>query len=509
MFLKDDNEGTLGMVLAKDDTKASESKTAPEEDGRWSELLRPDYLATTAALCLGVALFAFNEFFVATALPTAVEEIGGATILSWAVTLYLVFAILGGAVAANLKARFGARTTLIAAAIVFVVGTIIATAAGSMPQVLAGRVFQGFGEGIIAAICYALIPELFPARLVPKVFGAEAIVWATAAFGGPLVSGFLTEHWSWRAAFAVNIPATAIFVALVLAIVPARKAATTVKPRPIPLMRLTVVGTGILLISVSNTAGSIPLMTAALATALTILWAAVATDRRAEHSILPAGAFALTKPLGTGLWVVLLMPLAQASGSIYLIYGLQHVWSFSPTAAGFAGALMAISWSLTAILVASLRSHDLRVKLIPTGPALLSLGLAGLMIAFAIDDFRLVFPSQIAVGAGFGISWGTLSQLMMDVSSRGERDKTSAFLPTLQSAGYAIGAAICGLTANLRGFDENADIATMHGALFTVFVVACLISTASLYLGLRTVRLAARRSRHDRAKIAAQAFAGD
>ncbi|NUS68887.1 MAG: MFS transporter [Ensifer adhaerens] len=497
------------MVLARDESKAGEGNTALQEDGRWSELMRPDYLATTAALCLGVALFAFNEFFVATALPTAVEEIGGATLLSWAVTLYLVFAILGGAVAATLKSRFGARGTLITAALIFVVGTLIATAAASMPQVLAGRVFQGFGEGIIAAVCYALIPELFPPRLVPKVFGAEAIVWATAAFGGPLVSGFLTEHWSWRLAFAVNVPATVIFVALVLLIVPARKAPSTDTPRPIPLLRLTVVGSGILLISVSNTASSVPLMAAALATALTILWAAVATDRRAEFSILPAGAFQLTKPLGTGLWVVLLMPLAQASGSVYLIYGLQHVWNFSPTAAGFSAALMAISWSVTAIAVASLHSHALRVKLIPAGPALLSLGLAGLMIAFAIDDYRLVFPSQIAVGAGFGMSWGTLSQLMMDVSLRGERDKTSAFLPTLQSAGYAIGAAICGLTANLRGFDEKANAATMHAALFTVFVVAFLISTASLYLGVRTVRLAASHARRDRGRTAAEALAAD
>ncbi|OCP01094.1 MFS transporter [Ensifer sp. LC13] len=467
-------------------------ETQPQEDGRWSELLRPDYLVATVTLCLGVALFAFNEFFVSTALPTAVEEFGGATLLSWAVTLYLVFAILGGAVAANLKARFGARGTLIAAAAVFVAGTFIATTANSMPQVLAGRVFQGFGEGIIAAVCYALIPELFPPRLVPKIFGAEAIVWATAAFGGPLISGFLTEHWSWRAAFGVNIPAAALFVGLVLAIVPAQTASSE-KSRPIPLMRLVIVGAGILLISVSNTASSVPLMVAALATALTILWAAVETDRRAEHSILPIGAFAVTKPLGTGLWVVLMMPLAQASGSVYLIYGLQHVWNFSPTAAGFSAALMAISWSATAILVASMRSHNLRVKLVPAGPALLSLGLAGLTFAIAADEFRLVFPSQIVVGAGFGISWGTLSQLMMDVSPRGERDKTSALLPTLQSAGYAIGAAICGLTANLRGFDEKASVATIHGALLAVFVVACLISTASVFFGVRTVRLAEKR----------------
>ncbi len=53
------------------------------EEGSWSELLRPRHLAATVTLCLGVALFAFNEFFVSTALPTAVAEFGGAALLSW------------------------------------------------------------------------------------------------------------------------------------------------------------------------------------------------------------------------------------------------------------------------------------------------------------------------------------------------------------------------------------------------------------------------------------------
>ena len=45
----------------------------------------------------------------------------------------------------------------------------------------------------IAAICFALIPELFPSRLVPKVFGLQAMIWAIAAFGGTAAAGLLTE----------------------------------------------------------------------------------------------------------------------------------------------------------------------------------------------------------------------------------------------------------------------------------------------------------------------------
>ncbi|NVD38563.1 MFS transporter [Ensifer sp. HO-A22] len=488
------------MSMTKDGRITEKSAPPQEEEGRWGELLQPNHLAATVTLCLGVALFAFNEFFISTALPTAVEEFGGAALLSWAFTLYLVFAIIGGALAANLKARFGARNTLIAAALVFVTGTVVATLATSMPQVLVGRLFQGLGEGVIAAICYALIPELFPPRLVPKVFGAEAIVWASAAFSGPLISGFLTEHWSWRAAFFVNIPAAAIFIALVVAIVP-RQSASVRSSQSIPLLRLMAFGLGILLISVSNMLQNGFAMAALLVVAIAILINTVHLDRRSEHSILPLGAFAIGRPLGTGLWIILLMPLAQASGSVYLVYGLQHLWDFSPTAAGFSSALMAMSWSLTAILVASLRSHEARVRLISAGPLLLCLGLIGLTVAIATGEPRLVFAGQIAIGAGFGVCWGTLSQLLMDVSPAAERDKTSALLPTLQSAGYAIGAAVFGLTANLRGFDEGARVAVMRDALLAVFVIACVISIGSLLFGIRTVRLArSRRSTRSKAR---------
>ncbi|ACP25339.1 MFS permease [Sinorhizobium fredii NGR234] len=482
------------MSVVEENPRTSSVTMQRDGEGRWSELLTRDHLAATVTLCLGVALFAFNEFFISTALPTAVEEFGGAALLSWAFTLYLVFAIIGGALAANQKARFGARNTLVAAALVFATGTVIATLATGMPQVLAGRLLQGLGEGIIAGVCYALIPELFPPRLVPKVFGAEAIVWASAAFAGPLISGLLTEYWSWRAAFFVNIPAVAVFLALVVTIVRQpkdRKGAAGA----IPLLRVLAFGVGILLISISNTAGNGYVTAAFLMMAIAVFMTAVQSDRRSPNSILPFGAFSMRTALGTGLWVVLLMPLAQASGSVYLVYSMQQSWDFGPTAAGFSSALMAMSWSATAIFVASLPSHAVRIRLMWAGPLILCLGLIGLTLAVGSGEYGLVFVGQVAIGAGFGISWGTLSQFLMDVSTREERDKTSALLPTLQSAGYAIGAALFGVTANTFGLDEDVSEQVLSLSLTIVFALACVIAAASLFFAIRTLRLTRRAPR--------------
>ena len=483
----------LGDELAGDISGVFEGGAASaggaELAGGWGELMRPRYLVSTITLCLGVALFAFNEFFISTALPTAVEELGGASLLSWAFTLYLVFAIIGGLVSANLKQRFGARNTLLAAAAIFVAGTVLATSATAMTEVLAGRLLQGAGEGVVAALCYALIPELFPSRLVPKVFGAEAIVWAMAAFSGPLVAGGLTEHFSWRAAFFVSIPAAAIFIILVLAIVPRGVSGGTLAPA-IPFARLMAAGAGILMISLSGIAGGIPPMSALLAGAAVVLVTVVYLDRRAPNPVLPRAAFTANKALGTGLWVILLMPLSQAAGSVFLVYSLQHLWHLGPTAAGALSAVMAISWSLSAIGVASLRSLALRNRIMLAGPVLLTIGLAFVVIAIGTDMIWFILPGQAMIGAGFGISWGTLSQLMMDVSTDGERDRTSAMLPTLQSAGYAIGAAVFGLAANVMGFGATAPAETMRHAMLVVFGSGCVVAVLAVVLAMRTAGLA-------------------
>jgi MFS family permease len=483
----------LGDELAGDISGVFEGGAASaggaELAGGWGELMRPRYLVSTITLCLGVALFAFNEFFISTALPTAVEELGGASLLSWAFTLYLVFAIIGGLVSANLKQRFGARNTLLAAAAIFVAGTVLATSATAMTEVLAGRLLQGAGEGVVAALCYALIPELFPSRLVPKVFGAEAIVWAMAAFSGPLVAGGLTEHFSWRAAFFVSIPAAAIFIILVLAIVPRGVSGGTQAPA-IPFARLMAAGAGILMISLSGIAGGILPMSALLAGAAVVLVTVVYLDRRAPNPVLPRAAFTANKALGTGLWVILLMPLSQAAGSVFLVYSLQHLWHLGPTAAGALSAVMAISWSLSAIGVASLRSLALRNRIMLAGPVLLTIGLAFVVIAIGTDMIWFILPGQAMIGAGFGISWGTLSQLMMDVSTDGERDRTSAMLPTLQSAGYAIGAAVFGLAANVMGFGAAAPAETMRHAMLVVFGSGCVVAVLAVVLAMRTAGLA-------------------
>jgi MFS family permease len=96
-------------------------------------------------------------------------------------------------------------------------------------------------------------------------------------------------------------------------------------------------------------------------------------------------------------------------------------------------------------------------------------GLAGVAFAIANPSLPLLILSLVAIGAAFGMGWSVLNQTLMMVSPADERDKTSALLPTLQSAGYALGAAFAGLVANTAGFSQTASQAVVRHAVAASF----------------------------------------
>lgn len=456
----------------------------------WAAIVSRRYLGATVTLCLGVALLAFNGFLVSTAMPTAVVELDGVELLSWATTVFLVFAIMGGAGAALLKARLGARTALIAAASVFLVGSLLAAIAGSMPELLFGRALQGLGEGIVAAICYALIPELFPSVLVPKVFGAESVVWALAAFGGPVLSGVLTETLSWRAAFAVNLPLGAIFMALVLFIVPVGQRDSA--PGRLPIVRLLLIGGAIMAVSLGGVLNSAWLAGACLVFAAITLVAVIRRDEAAATPLFPTQAFRLSDTVGTGLWVILLMPLAQAGSAVFLVYGLQNIFGYGATLAGLVGALMSVAWSTIAIGVAGVPAR-IRPRLIRLGPVLLVAGLVLLALAIGLSNMALVLVSQVLIGAAYGTSWAYTSQTIMEAARPGERDRASALLPTIQSAGYGIGAALAGLIANGVGIGAATTPTALSAVLVVTFGLCAALSVPAIFAAITMTRRSAQR----------------
>src|SRR5690349_642578 len=213
------------------------SESAAQTRITWRDLLLGPKKAAVWTICLGVALHAFNWFVINTITPSAVLELGGAQLLSWVTAFYLVFSIVGSSGAAFLKARLGLRTVLIGSSLIAIAGSLIIATAPTMEVLLAGRIVQGFAEGIVMALCYVIAADAVGQEAMPPLFGLLAVVWALATIGGPILGGALAHLWSWRVAAASLAPLAVVFLVLALIVLPARSQYSD-RGKGWPLLRL-------------------------------------------------------------------------------------------------------------------------------------------------------------------------------------------------------------------------------------------------------------------------------
>ena len=103
------------------------SPEAPPEAPKigWASLLKPEWLPLLAVLLGGVLLHSMNVMMLATVLPSVVEEVGGAALMSWPTTAFLASSIVAATCTGHLTSQFGARSAFAVGAVVFGAGALV------------------------------------------------------------------------------------------------------------------------------------------------------------------------------------------------------------------------------------------------------------------------------------------------------------------------------------------------------------------------------------------------
>src|SRR6185437_8979713 len=96
---------------------------------------------------LGIFLGAVDQTIVATALPAIADELNGIEHISWTVSAYLLTATASTPIYGKLSDLYGRRALFTAAIVIFLVGSVLCGAAGSMGMLIAARALQGLGGG--------------------------------------------------------------------------------------------------------------------------------------------------------------------------------------------------------------------------------------------------------------------------------------------------------------------------------------------------------------------------
>src|SRR3954468_4099704 len=164
----------------------------------------------------GLALTILNV-----ALPTLATDLDASTgELQWFADAYNLVLAATLIPAGLLGDRFGRKRMMLVALALFGAASLACALAGTSGELIAARAVLGFGAAFLMPLAMSVLPGLFTPEERPRAITA----WVTAnALGiplGPLIGGWLLDHYAWGAVFLINLPVVAVGLVAIAFLVP-------------------------------------------------------------------------------------------------------------------------------------------------------------------------------------------------------------------------------------------------------------------------------------------------
>ncbi len=169
-------------------------------------LARGSRAFVVAAIMASMFMIAIETTIVSTAMPLIVAELGGMDIYAWVFAVFLLAQTATTVVFGKLADVYGRKPVMLSGIGIFLVGSLFAGLAWSMPSLILFRLIQGIGAGAVQQVAMTIVADLYPARERGKVQGYLASVWAFSAIVGPVAGGAIVHALSWSWIFWINIP---------------------------------------------------------------------------------------------------------------------------------------------------------------------------------------------------------------------------------------------------------------------------------------------------------------
>jgi len=450
----------------------------------WRAILTGPKAGLFMVLCFGVWLHAADSTVIATLLPGVVRDVGGEALISWNFVLYRLASITAACCAAIVTRIVGLRRTMICAAFAVALGCACSALTPGMHGMIVGRGIQGIGGGMLVACTMIGIASQFPSRFTPLVMAAISAVWGSSSFLGPLVGGIFAEYGHWRWGFWAFVGQALILAVALRWALPARTQAEATEPvSRIPWRRLSVLSLSILCIAVAGLErGNLPLIAGLCVLGIAGLMLFVRLDRRAaDNRLLPRSVADIAAPVGVGFMAIFLIALASMPFSVYGPVLLDQMHGVGPLAAGYMIALESVAWTAGALIFAGLQGRT-QLRAIQLAFLAMLVSTIGLTLTVTPGPVWAMLPFLFLAGCAFGTCFGHILQRCVEAAPTDDKDRAASAITTIQTIGYALGAAVSGLVANSVGYGDQPSLQAAQDAGFWIFAVMIPVALLALLL---------------------------
>lgn len=408
----------------------------------------------SALLVVGVDAMVLNI-----ALPTLANQLQASTTeLQWVTDSYTL-AFAGLLLPAGLLGdRFGRKRFMIGAIVLFGVASVLAAYANSPAELIWTRAVMGAGAAAIMPLTLSVLPAMFTKAERPK---AVAVLTASVAVGlplGPLVGGWMLQHFWWGSVFLLNVPVAAIAVVGTVLLVP--ESSDPSVPRldlvGTVLSVLAIVGLVYGIIEVPTGGWAQPNVLISLGGGLVALVAFLRWERRTASPLVDLDLFRNRRFAAST---------AAATGASFVMFGAFFVLPLylqNVTGTGAFGTGVRLLPLVAGLLVGGLASEKIVAKAgvrVVVTAGLLLLGTGTLLIALVNADtgYGQVAAALSVAGLGLGCAMAPAMDTVLGELPEHKTGVGSALTATCRQVGAALSVAILGSLLNSIYTDRLAD----------------------------------------------------
>lgn len=432
-----------------------------------------------AVLCLANFIASIDLTIINVALPTFSRVLKADNAeLQWIVDAYSLTAAGFLLSAGNFGDRYGRRGWLSVGLIVVASASVVAAYARSADTLIVARAAMGIGAAIILPTTLALITNVFAVSAQrARAIGAWSAFYGIGVIVGPIIGGWLLEHFALGSIFWINVPIAALAITGTNLFVPTSRR-TTSPPADIPGLLLSALGVTLLTYTIieAPNVGWLSARTGVGALTAAILLALfLRRERRTAHPMLELSIFADRRFSG-GSVAVTAAYLALCGFIFIAAQYLQFVTSYSPMAAGLRLLPLACSYAAASVVAPRLVERLGTTAVVTGGLATFAFAVAWAGTFTADTAYWTIATAMIALAAGLGLTMAPATEAIMGSLSRDSAGVGSAVTGVTRQLGGCLGVAIVGsifasvYSRSLDSIDslghlDAATRATMHHSM--------------------------------------------
>jgi EmrB/QacA subfamily drug resistance transporter len=408
-------------------------------------------------LMLTLLLAALDQTIVGTALPKIISELQGADLYIWPTTAYLLASTTMIPIVGKLSDQFGRKWFLVAGVLVFLLGSALSGASQTMFQLIAFRAFQGLGGGVLLSLVFTLVGDIFSPAERARWQGLFTAVFAIASVIGPAVGGTITDHFTWRWVFYVNLPIGALALAALVIWLPANISVRSTRVtgwaavRRIDFLGAVTAAAATICLLLGLTWGgnhtydwASPQVLGTLAAAVALFVAFFFAERYALEPILPLDLFR-NQVFAVGALLALAVGMALFAVVIYLPLFIQGVLGQTATNSGAVVTPLTLTMAAGAAIVGQIVSRVGRYQFAAIVGSLVLLGGVFLLTRMTISTgLPEVTRDMIVIGLGLGMIQPVMTLAVQNAIPRSRLGVGTGAVTYLRSTGSTLGVAVVG-----------------------------------------------------------------